>query len=195
MLAIAGASELNPLDPRYLEAMKLLADDALSEQDPNSGGWHYTLPWGHCNCKTKHVGEAGFIGSIRINGLCEYYERTGDERIPDAVRRAVTHLNRDTWQEQYSGWRYTSCPASSSGPGRQTGVTVMALVNSVKLTGDPEHLRILKKAWKAKFERLKTAPASSPGFGKTYSTIVYGCPEAMNLFINGGQYTESAKEE
>ncbi len=185
MLAIAGAYELDRGNDRYLHAMKLLADDALSEQDPHCGGWLYTLPWGHCFCETKHVGEAGFIGSVRINGLCKYYELSGDERIPEAVKRGVTHLNNDTWVEKFSGWRYTSCPASSSGPGRQTGVTVMALVNSVKLTGDPEQLRILKKAWNAKFAHLKVAPTSRPGLGKTYSTIMYGCPEAMNLFVNG----------
>ncbi len=185
MLAIAGAYELDLTNERYLRAMKLLADDALEEQDSHCGGWLYTLPWGHCNCKTKHVGEAGFIGSIRLNGLSKYFELSGDDRIPDAVKRGVTFLNNDTWQEQYSGWRYTSCPASGSGPGRQPGVTVMALVNSVKLTGDAEHLRILRKAWSDKFERLKIVPVSRPGFGKTYSTTMYGCPEAIHFFVNG----------
>ena len=183
MLAIAGAYELD-FDDRYLKAMKLLADDALSEQDPETGGWRYQLPWGHCYCETKHWGEAAFIGSIRLNGLSKYYELTGDPRIPEAVRRGVTHMNRDTWEEQYSGWRYTSCPQSGSGPGRQDGVIVMALVNSVAMTGDAEQLRILRQAWKAKFERLLVAPTSGPGLGKTYSTIMYGCPEAMHLFAN-----------
>lgn len=85
--------------------------------------------------------------------------------------------------EQRSDWRYTSCPASSLIG--QTGVTIAALVNSVKTTGDAEHLRILRKAWDAKFKRLKVAPASRPGLGKSYSTIMYGSPEAMNLFVNG----------
>ncbi len=183
MLALAGAYELE-FDDRYLGAMKLLADGALSEQAPHCGGWLYKLPWGHCYCRTeKHVGEAGFITSVRLNGLSRYYELTGDERIPEAVRRGVTHLNRDTWQEEVSDWRYTSCPASSFIG--QTGVTVAALVNGVKLSGDEEQLRILRKAWEAKFRRLLVAPSSRPGLGKTYSTIMYGCPEAMNLFVNG----------
>ena len=185
MLAIAGAYELD-FDERYLKAMKLLADDALSEQDPESGGWRYKLPWGHCYCDTKHWGEAAFIGAIRLNGLGKYHQLTGDPRIPDAVRRGVTHMNRDTWEDQHSGWRYTSCPKSASGPGRQTGVIVMALVNSVAMTGDPEHLRVLRQAWEEKFERLLVAPTSQPGLGKAYSTIMYGCPEAMHLFVNGG---------
>ncbi len=182
MLAIAGAYELD-FDERYRKAMKLLADDALSAQDPHCGGWLWKLPAGHCDCETKHVGEAGFISSVRVNGLSRYYQLSGDQRIPEAVRRAVTYINRDTWLEQYSDWRYTSCPATN--PIGQTGVTIAALVNSVRINGEPEHLRILQKAWDAKFERLLKAPTSRPGLGKTYSTIMYGSPEAMNLFVNG----------
>ena len=178
MLAIAGAYELD-LNERYLHAMKLLADDALSSQDPHCGGWLWKLPSGHCNCQTKHVGEAGFIGSVRVNGLSRYYELSGDERIPNVVKRAVTHINKDTWMEQYSDWRYTSCPAT--GRVGQTGVTMAALVNSVKLNGEPEHLRILQKAWDEKFDRLLTAPRSRPGLGKTYSQIMYGSPEVVSL--------------
>ncbi len=62
---------------------------------------------------------------------------------------------------------------------------MMALVNSVKLAGDPEHLRILRKAWDKKFNSLLVAPPPGRGFGKMYSQIMYGCPEAMNLFVNG----------
>ena len=118
-----------------------------------------------------------------MNGLSRYLQLTGDERIAEVIKKGVTHLNNDTWIEQHSGWRYTSCPASGSGS--QTGVTIAALVNSVKLNEEPEHLRILQKAWDAKFERLLIAPAARPGVGKTYSTIMYGSPEAMNLFVNG----------
>jgi hypothetical protein len=182
MLAIAGAYELD-FDQRYLNAMKLLADDAISAQDPHCGGWLWELPSGHCNCKTKHVGEAGFIGSVRLNGLSRYYELTGDQRIPQVVKRAVTHINNDTWMEQHADWQYTSCPAS--GRVGQTGVTISALVNSVGLNGDPEHLRILRRAWNKKFERLVIAPTSRPGLGKTYSQIMYGSPEAMHLFVGG----------
>lgn len=193
MLAIAGAYELDFKNERFLNAMKLLADDALSAQDTNCGGWLWTLPWGHCNCQTKHVGEAGFISSIRINGLCRYYQLSGDKRILEPVRRGVTHLNNDTWMEQYSDWRYTSCPAT--GPIGQTGVTIASLVNSVRLTGDAEHLRILRRAWDAKFKRLLVAPTARPGLGKTYSTIMYGCAEAMNLFVNVPGVTQQQGEK
>jgi len=125
--------------------------------------------------------------SVRLNGLSLYCRLAGDERVPEAIRRGITHLNNDTWLDELSDWRYTSCP--KTGPIRQTGVTIAALVNSVRLTGDTEHLRILRKAWQAKFERLRVAPTARPGLGKSYSTTMYGCPEAMNLLVNGLEET------
>ncbi len=182
MLALAGVYKISPSD-RCLKAMKRVADDALVEQNPNCGGWLYTLSWGHCNCiSPSHIGEAGFISSIRLNGLSYYYRLTGDKRIPDSVKRGITHLNNDTWIDQLSDWRYTSCPAT--GLIGQIGVTIMALVNSLTMNEDEEQLRVLKKAWDAKFKRLLKVPRTLPGAGKNYSTIMYGSPEAMNLFVN-----------
>jgi hypothetical protein len=181
MLALAGVYKINPSE-RCLKAMQRIADDALDEQNANCGGWLYTLSWGHCNCiSPMHVGEAGFISSIRLNGLSYYYRLTGDNRIPGSVNRGITHLNNDTWIDQKSDWRYTSCPATV--PIGQSGVTIMALVNSVSLNDNMEHLRILQKAWDTKFTRLLKVPATAPGLGKSYSTIMYGSPEAMNLFV------------
>jgi hypothetical protein len=193
MLALAGCYEVAPSE-RLMAAMRSLAEDALEEQDPHCGGWLYELPWGHCNCVTrKHVGEAGFITAVRINGLARYYGLTGDERIPEAVRRAVTHLNRDTWREQHSDWVYTSCPASQLM--RQFGVIMMALRNSVVLTGDEEHLRILKKAWAVKQSRLQEelgallSGEDAPWFGhesmgKEYGATAYGCGETVGLLAS-----------
>ncbi len=191
MLALAGEYKINPSD-RCLKAMKHIADEALVEQNPNCGGWLYSLPWGHCYCVSiedrkkgvpSHVGEAGFINSIRLNGLSYYYRLTGDERIPQSLLRGVNFLNNDTWKEEWSDWRYTSCPASS--PISQIGVTIMALVNSVAINKDAEQFRILRKAWDAKFQRLLKTPSTQPGLGKTYGLTMYGSPEAMNLFVNG----------
>jgi len=67
------------------------------------------------------------------------------------------------------------------------GVIIMALVNNVQINGNQEHLRILRKAWQAKFERLKTIPSTKPGLGKTYSVNMYGSPEAMSFFMSKEQ--------
>ncbi len=184
LIALSGAYEIS-LNPRYLAAMKTLVDDALAEQDPVCGGWLYSLPRGHCNCeKAKHVGMAGFITAVLVNGISQYYALTEDERIPDAVNRAVTFLDRDTWHEEWQDWRYTSCPAS--GPIKQMGVIVMAHVNAIRMQEDPEQRRILQIAWDKKFARLSGVVPSGLGQGKAFSTTLYGCPEAVGLLAGKG---------
>jgi hypothetical protein len=179
LLALAGAYEIH-LDERYLNAMRTLADDALAEQDPNCGGWLYSLPTGHCYCeKAKHVGMAGFITAVLINGLSRYYLLTGDERIPNTIDKAVTFLDNDTWHEEWRDWRYTSCPATRATG--QPGVVVMAHVNGIRIADNPEHLRVLNIAWNAKFQRLLKLSKPGPGHGKSYSSTMYGCAEAIGL--------------
>lgn len=179
LLALAAAYELD-WSPRYLRAMAYLVDKALADQDPHCGGWLYDLPPGHCDCKTKrHVGKAGFILSILVNGLSRYGELTGDPRIPDAVRRAITHLNNDTWKDERGDWRYTSCPSSMMI--QQIGVTMLALVNSVRLSHDPEHLRILTKAWNAKCRRIVLGERDGQSDGKTFTHTIYGSAETVSI--------------
>ncbi|MGD8240285.1 MAG: hypothetical protein PVH68_17150 [Armatimonadota bacterium] len=180
LLALAGAYEIG-LSDRYLSAMKTLADDALADQDPVCGGWliHPMAP-DHCICKTaRHTGMAGFITAVLINGLSRYYLLTGDERLPDAIERAVTFLDNDTWREERRDWRYTSCPATR--PTGQPGVVVMAHVNAIRIANNAEHLRVLRIAWDTKFRRLLEAPKPRPGFGKSYTSTMYGCAEAVGL--------------
>jgi len=174
MLALAAIYELD-FDERYLNAMRMLAEDALAEQDANCGGWLQEMFGGHCNCeKRKHVGEASFITSIRLNGLYRYWRLSGDERIPEAIRRGIDNLNEDRWRECRSGWRYTSCPASPFGG--QPGVTMMAMAGVVRMLGDAEHARILRKAWEALRERYR--PAKGTNAGKSFASTIYGSAEA-----------------
>lgn len=180
MLALAGLYKITPTE-RCLKAMQHIADEALVEQNPNCGGWLYTLGWGHCNCiSPNHVGEAGFISSIRLNGLSYYYLLTGDKRIPNSVRRGITHMNNDLWRDELNDWHYTSCPASELM--QQLGVIIMALVNSISLNGDKEQLRILRQAWEAKFTVLLNVQKLTYW---NYAMTMYGSPEAMNLYVNG----------
>ncbi len=192
-LALAACYQVSN-DERMIRAMKTLAEDALEEQDPNCGGWLYELPWGHCNCvKRKHVGEAAFIASIRLNGLQAYYKLSGDERIPEAIRRGVTHINRDTWNDKQGGWRYTSCPATAGGISRP-GVTIKALSECIRLTKDPEHIRILRRAWEALFAALRETPKPGLGVGKALSSTIYGCPETASLIAELSEADEHTQD-
>jgi hypothetical protein len=185
LLALAGAYEIAQ-QPRYLAAMRYLVDLTLSLQDPVCGGWLYNLYPGHCYCTTrKHVGMAGFIVSILINGLSRFYDLTRDARIPPAVERGVTFLNNDTWVEHRRGWRYTSCPASAFA-GRM-GVTLLALANSVRLTNNTEHRRILALAWRSAFDDQERMDPG-PGQGKSYTAAVYGCAETVAVLARRNRF-------
>ncbi|MGQ9808854.1 MAG: exo-rhamnogalacturonan lyase family protein [Armatimonadota bacterium] len=185
MLALAAIYELE-LDGRYLNAMRILAEDALEEQDPHCGGWLQELFGGHCDCRRRHhVGEAGFITSIRLNALMRYHQLSEDERIPPAVRRGIDHMNEDLWREEKHGWRYTSCPASPHMG--QPGVTMMAIAGAVALFGKKEHLRILRRAWAGFESAWEKLPAPSPGVGKTYSSSLYGSAEAATQIAKNSQ--------
>ena len=181
LLAIGGAYELN-LDRRFVDAMRRLAEAALEMQDPVCGGWIvHPMAADHCVCKTaRHTGMATFITAVLINGLARYHELSGDERMVRCIDEAVSYINNDTWRENLRGWRYTSCPGHRTAS--QPGVVIMAYVNAVRMTGNPEHTRILRLAWDEKFRQLlDSPPGPGPGQGKAYSATIYGCSEAAGL--------------
>ena len=181
LLALGGAFEISR-DQRYVEAMRTLAEDALDMQDPVCGGWIvHPMAHDHCICKhARHTGMATFITAVLINGLARYYELSGDERMVHCIDEAVTYVNNDTWRENLRGWRYTSCPGHRTA--NQGGVIIMAYVNAVTITRNPEHLRILRLAWEEKFGNLlRNPPPPGPGQGKSYTSSIYGCPEAAGL--------------
>ena len=72
---------------------------------------------------------------------------------------------------------------------------MMALRNSVVLTGDEAHLRILRKAWAVKQSRLQEELSAllsgdeAPWFGhesmgKEYGATAYGCGETVGLLAS-----------
>ena len=131
------------------------------------------------------MGAAGFLTGVLINGLTRYYEVTGDRRIPEAVHRGMTHLNRDTWRDAVAAWRYTSCPASPIA-GRM-GLMLLALANSIRLKPDAEHVRIFRKAFQAKLEVLPAPPRSVTWFGKSFTAGILGTAEAAALMETLGR--------
>jgi len=103
--------------------------------------------------------------------LYRYYRLSGDERMPECIRRGLDNHNEDLWNDHTATWRYTSCPATPS-LGRP-GVTMMIMASAVRLFDDPEHKRILKKAFDAIIADGKRGAGKS-GFNN------YGIAEAAS---------------
>jgi hypothetical protein len=181
LIALQGAYEVSQ-EQRYLDAMRTLSYRALDAQDPNCGGWLYhPMENGHCNCTIKHTGMATFITGVMIDGIAAYYWMSRDERVPEALNRAATFMNSDTWVEQGRSWRYTSCPATRVTG--QSGVIIMALVNAIRMKRDAELERILHIAWADKFERYRDGEflQKAQGQGKLYTSLILGCAETVSL--------------
>ncbi len=162
--------------PEYLKAMRTLVNNAIAQQDTNCGGWLYQLSDGHCNCvKNKHVGSAGFLISILINGLSRYYKTTGDRRIPDCIRKACDFLVADTWDEKTGKFRYTSCPASPLI--EVLGVSILSLVNGIRIGGAKQN-EVFIKAWK----NMMMSPEEFNG--RLFSIYAFGTAEAFSLYLS-----------
>lgn len=168
IIALCALYELD-WEARYIRAAKNLVDQVLALQDPVHGGWLRRSGYGSCSCEgEKHEGEATFLSAIRINSLCRYYDLTGDARVLDPIKLEVDHMIEDRWDNDRRAWRRTACPKVDLYS--TIGVVTMAVANSVRLFGDPEHRSVLQKLMANLLERNAV--------GKSYGPIVYGTAEA-----------------
>ncbi|MCC6367642.1 MAG: glycoside hydrolase family 127 protein [Bryobacterales bacterium] len=112
ILTMAAYNATN--DPYYLNAAKMIVERVLERQTPD-GGWKRQMVPGHCFCTPRHQGNAGFMVGVLLTGLRHYYEATGDERAAESIVKGARFLVNDMWIQGVKGFRYTSCPKSSSG--------------------------------------------------------------------------------
>ena len=92
----------------------MIVERVLERQTPD-GGWKRQMVPGHCFCTPRHQGNAGFMVGVLLTALRHYYESTGDNRVADAIVKGAHFLVSDMWVPEVKGFRYTSCPKSSSG--------------------------------------------------------------------------------
>ena len=118
----------------YLRAARHIVEHALADQDPNCGGWIYSLYPGHCYCRQGHVGMATFITAVLLNGMCLYHQITGDERVAQSIVRAVDYVIADSWVEKSAEFRYTSCPATEP---RTDPLVLRSIAYAKRLSGSP----------------------------------------------------------
>jgi len=188
--SLGGAYEIG-LDERYLNAMKLICEDAMDAQDPDCGGWldeegmsRFYFPTGNDGADvTSQLGMAATLMSILLGGMGRYYLLSGDERLPGSIGRALTFMSSlrllesapepGTLQEGEIG---------ATVPG-DVDVLVFAHINGIAIANnDPRHIRHLRGLWPARLERLQELlDGAEPPLGKPYSYLTYGCAEAVAL--------------
>ncbi len=118
---IYGLTELYKAtgDQYYFNAANIFVDKFLTKQHEDGSWKKPLLRPGHCYHKDPLPacqGNAGFEIALSLSALAEYWELTGDDRIPDSIVRAADWLLNDLWSPLTATFRYTSCDLTNYAP-------------------------------------------------------------------------------
>ena len=171
-------------DPFYLNAAKIIVERVLERQTPlpkfntAGGGWRRMMVPGHCLCEPAHYGNAGFMVGILLTGLRLYHLETDDARVARSIIAGARFLIDDMWVEEVKGFRYTSCPVSSSGPWSNF-LKFDGIAYAYRLTQDAgtpdEHLALhLRKGTQSAIDSMR-------GMGKSFSQYIRVAPHFIGL--------------
>lgn len=173
MLAAAYAATS---DPYYLNAGRVIVERVLEAQETKPrplpayqaegrkpyqlGGWSRMMVPGHCRCKPRHRGNAGFMVAVLLAGLKYYHDVTGDERVKQAIIRGAHYLLDETYSDEVHGFRYTSCPETGYRAGASP-LMVEGVARAYLWTRDERFRRVLTEAL--------PRSAGGSGYGKGFS--------------------------
>lgn len=118
------------------------------------------------------TGEWGYVAPSGSQGMTDY-DNWADNLFEGYCRsireqRDYGAMNWGDW------WGYPNCNW-----GNHEYDTPLHIFTQFARTGDPKYFYVAEQS-----ARLLKVPRSGPGMGKSYSTIMYGSPEAMTLFVN-----------
>lgn len=134
-------------------------------------GWMVRLAKGHCLHDDRRCwGNVPFMEGMTLCALARYHRITGDPEVLRAISVGIDQMIRECWQEDTGTFRYTACPLSSRTP--YVALSAEAMAYEAKLSGNKEHLRILRKG-------LETAIRQGGGFGKGLAQLLFFTPHGL----------------
>ena len=174
------------LDPKYLDAAKRNWESLKAGLDPKRG-WIVKLASDHClhpagstteqrNTIYKDQrcqGNVPFMEGLTLGALARYHRITHDPEVLKAITVGVDQMIRECWLEDKKTFRYTACPLTSPAyDGLMLGAEAIAY--EAKLTGNPEHQRILREGMQSAIGR------ATGGFGKSFGQMTFFAPFALS---------------
>jgi hypothetical protein len=166
-------------DPFYLNACRIIVDRVLERQTLTDehgvagGGWRRMMVPGHCLCTPRHYGNAGFMVGVLLTGLRHFHQETGDPAVAEAIQRGARYLVADMWIPEVRGFRYTSCPKSSSGPWSNL-LLFDSISYAYRLSPDPVLARVM-------MEGTDSGIGAISGFGKSFSQRIRVAPHCLDV--------------
>jgi len=161
-------------DPKYLEAATANWQVLKKEIDWERG-WVVRLAKGHCLHKDRQChGNVPFMEGLTLCALTRYHRVTNDPDVLRAITVGIDQMIRECWQKDAKTFSYTACPLSSRTPHVLFMLSVEAMAYEVNLTGNKEHLRILR-------EGLRAAIPSGGGneLGKNLAQMIFFTPHGL----------------
>ena len=168
-------------DPFYLNAARIIVDRVLERRTPGSG-WARQMVPGHCHCTPRCRGACSFMQGILGCGLREYYLKTEDPRLPQAVTDSARYLIEQMWVDDQIAFRYTSCPESSVTASR-TDTLAGLLLFAYELSGDTRFLDVARRGMN---EGLKTTSSMAHMRWTPYIICALDRIEREGAAIQGG---------
>jgi PcRGLX-like protein central beta sandwich domain/PcRGLX-like N-terminal RIFT barrel domain len=176
-------------DEKYLEAAEKNWLD-LKEKIDWKRGWIIKLSSGHCShppgstrkerdtiyIDQRCHGNVPFMVSITLAGLSRYHRITQDPEVLKAITVGIDQMVRETWQEDKKTFRANACPLSDNNNYTLFSMSAEALAYEAALTGNKEHLRILREGMRSAL--TKTNPKN---YSKTMSMVIHFAPFGLDL--------------
>jgi len=141
-------------DDRYLAAAdrqwKLLQENL----DP-ARGWVTMLAYGHCSMKSTSErchGQNSYLLALTLSSLARYQKITDDPEVLAAISVGLDQMIRECWHEEAGSFYDTACVhVRDKPPKAYAGATMLsslAFAHEISRTGDKEHLRVFRKAFR-----------------------------------------------
>jgi len=144
-------------------------------------GWVVRLADGHCTHGDRRCyGNVPFMEGLTLCALARYHRVTKEPEALRAITVGIDQMIRECWQEDIKTFRYTACPLSSKTPYALFMLSVEAMAYEALLTGNKEHLRILRDGFRAAVPR-----GDGCHFGKGLAQMIHFAPHGLHAIEAG----------
>jgi len=159
-------------DEKYLLAAKRNWE-VLKKNIDWQKGWVVRLAKGHCLHEDRRCnGNVPFMEGLTLCALARYHRITKDPDVLRAISVGIDQMIRECWQEEAGTFSYTACPLSSRTPYVLFVLSAEAMAYEAKLTGNREHLRVLRKG-------LRASIRNGSDFGKSLAQLIFFTPHGL----------------
>jgi hypothetical protein len=162
--------------------------DVLKQKIDWQKGWVVRLAADHCRhppgstlreretiCSDQRCrGNVPFMEGLTLCGLARYHRLTKDPEVLHALTVGIDQMIRECWQEDVKTFRYTACPLSTRTPYELFMLSAEAMAYEAQLTGNAEHLRILREGMHAAIVH-----GGGRGFGKNLAQMIHFAPYGL----------------